>query len=319
MKPMGYYLWKAVLGQTPKVSITKVEYDRLLTCWAALAVIASIEEEWDSLIQNYIELELELIRSAMDTMVLSHEGYHEANQTRLGFARRLSNLLHSCKSYLDHTPHHLKTLTTTGLQTAFKAATSAAYDASASYRFMEALRNYAQHRGLPLHGATFDSGWTGTFTEDGQNRGLLRHSSYATIDLAKIRADGKFKASVLTELANSPDHLDVSILVREYIESLAQVHENVRGSIKNELDDASDAIRNAVAKYAAVNADNVVGLSVAKFDDAKGTAAAYQHIFVDLSDRIQRLMQRNRNLVNLRLRYVSSEVTPKRQEKRVAI
>ena len=316
---MGYYLWKAVLGHTPKVSITQVEYDRLLTSWAALAVIASLEEEWDSLIQNYIELELELIRSAMNTMVLSHEGYHEANDTRLGFARRLSNLLHLCKSYLDHTPHYLKKLTTTGLETAFKMATSAAYDASISYRFMEALRNYAQHRGLPLHGATFDSAWTGSFADNGQDKGMLRHSSFATIDLAKIRADGKFKASVLVELADSPDQLDVSILVREYIEGLAQVHENVRASIKPELDDASDAIRTAIAQYAAVNAGDIIGLSVAEFDDAVGTAIASQNIFGDLLDRIQRLMQRNRNLVNLRLRYVSNEITPKRQKKRVAL
>ena len=317
VEPMGYYLWKAVLGRTPKESITRIEYDRLLTSWTTLGVIASIEEEWDSLIQNYVELELELIRSAMNTMVLSHHDYHEANQTRLGFSRRLSNLLHSCKSYIDHTPHHLKKLTTTGLEAAFKTATGATYDASASYRFMEALRNYAQHRGLPLHGATFDSRWTGSFTNDAQDKGLLRHSSYATINLAKIRADGKFKASVLNELASSPDQLDVSILVREYIEGLAQVHEKVRSSFKSELDDASDAIRTAIARYAAVNGGDVIGLSVAKFDDAKGTVTAYQNIFVDLPDRIQRLKQRNRNLVNLRLRYVSSEITPQRLEKRV--
>nr|GLK21477.1 hypothetical protein GCM10017606_23030 [Microbacterium terregens] len=305
------------MGRTPKVPITKAEYDLLRTSWITLGVIASIEEEWDSLIQNYIELELELIRSAMNTMVLSHEGYHEANQTRLGFARRLSNLLHSCKSYIDHTPHHLKKLTTAGLESAFKTATSAAYDANGSYRFMEALRNYAQHRGLPLHGATFDSGWTGSFAGGEQDKGLLRHSSYATIDLAKIRADNKFKASVMAELANSPDQLDVSILVREYMEGLAQVHENVRSSFRTELDDGSDAIRTAITQYAAVNAGDVVGLSVAEFDDAQGTATTYQNIFTDLSDRIQRLMQRNRNLVNLRLRYVSSEITLKRQEKRV--
>lgn len=314
---MGYYLWKAVLAPTPRVPITETEYNRLLTCWTSLGQIASIEEEWDSLIQNYIELELELIRSAMNAMVLSHGDYHEANQTRLGFARRLSNLLHSCKSYLDHTPHYLKKLTTAGLESSFRTATNSAYDASASYRFMEALRNYAQHRGLPLHGATFDAGWTGRFADGPEDRGLLRHSSYASINLEKIRADGKFKASVLAELTNSPDQLDVSILVREYIEVLAQVHEKVRDSIKSEFDDASASISAAVTQYAEVNAGNVIGLSVAEFDDTGNAVIVEQSIFEDLAERIQRLMQRNRNLVNLRLRYVSSEVTPKRQAKRI--
>lgn len=314
---MKYYLWKAVVSPAPKLSISKNEYDRLLQSWISLAEIASLEEEWDSLIQNYIELELEMIRSAMNTMVLSHEDYHEANQTRLSFARRLSNLMQSCKSYLDHTPHHLNRLMTNGLETKFRRVISAAYDASFSYRFMDALRNYAQHRGLPLHGATFDSGWTGDFANNGQDKGLLRHSSYATIDLLKIRADKKFKASVLTELANSPDQLDVSILVREYVEMLADVHDSVRSLIVRELYDASNAISTAINQYAALNSGDVVGLSVAEFGDEGEGATAYQHIFEDLFDRIKRLIQRNGNLVNLRLRYVSSEITPIRQEKRV--
>jgi hypothetical protein len=280
-----------------------------------VGIIAAIEEEWDCLIQNYIELEMELIRSAMNDMVLSHEGYHEANQTRLGFARRLSNLLHSCKSYIDHIPHYLNQLKTPGLSKAFRAVTNAVYDTSISYRFMEALRGYAQHRGLPLHGATFDSSWTGSFSNGPEDKGLLRHASYATINLSKIRDDGKFKASVLAELAASSDQLDVSILVREYMEGLAQVHEKVRSSVADELDNASRSIQDAIDRYAAANAGNVIGLSAAEFDDVTGRVVARQSIFVDLVDRIRRLMQRNRNLVNLRLRYVSSEVTPKRRAK----
>lgn len=276
-----------------------------------------MEEEWDSLIQNYIELELELIRSAMNTMVLSHEGYHEMNQIRLGFARRLSNLLHSCKSYLDHTPHHLKQLRTPELDVAFRTAANDAYDGNVSYRFMEALRNYAQHRGLPLHGATFDSGWTGTFANGAEDSGFLRHSSYATIDLAKIRTDKKFKASVLADLAESPDKLDVSLLVREYIESLAQVHEKVRKSVENELEYAGSAIRKAISQYSDVNEGNVIGLSAAEFDD-QNVLINHQNIFEDLLERINRLIRRNRNLINLRLRYVSSEVTPKRRQNHAA-
>ena len=301
----------------PRLPITGVNFGLLLASWNSLTVIASIEECWDNLVQNYIEFEMELIRSAMNSIAVSRDGYHEANQTRLLFSRRLSNLLHSCKSYLDHTPHHLKRLTTAALDTSFKAATSAAYDESTSYRFMEALRNYAQHRDLPLHGATFDAEWTGRFAHGEQNKGMHRHSSFATIDVEKIRADKGFKVSVLTELANSPDQLDVSILVREYVEKLAQVHESMRTSVRHERDSARAAIRTAIAQYAAANGGDVLGLSVAEFDDTSGSAISYQYIFQDLSDRIQRLIQQNSNLVNLRLCYVSSEITPARQEKRL--
>src|SRR3546814_1358490 len=64
----------------------------------------------DCLVQHYIDLEMELLRSAMHSMVLNHESYHEFQQIRLGFSRRLSSLLQSCRSYLAHTPHHLNKL-----------------------------------------------------------------------------------------------------------------------------------------------------------------------------------------------------------------
>src|SRR3546814_9673570 len=92
----------------------------------------------------------------MHSMVLKHESYHEFQQIRLGFSRRLSSLLQSCRSYLDHTPHHLNKLESHAFADPFKKLTNTAYDGHFGCRFMEALRNYAQHRGLPLHGASLE-------------------------------------------------------------------------------------------------------------------------------------------------------------------
>src|SRR3546814_11280708 len=87
---MSYYLWKAILGRTPKIEITKEEHDTIFASWRAISVVADIEEEWDCLVQHYIDLEMELLRSAMHSMVLNHESYHEFQQIRLGFSRRRS-------------------------------------------------------------------------------------------------------------------------------------------------------------------------------------------------------------------------------------
>lgn len=314
---MSYYLWKAVLGATPRVPIEKDEYDDLLVSWGALGQIALIEEGWDDLVQNYLELEMELLQSAMRTMVLNHEDYHEFQQTRLRFARRLSNLLQSCKSYIDHTPHHLNQLPVAGLVAAFKGFTNVAYDASFSYRFMEALRNYAQHRGLPLHGATFDAAWTGDFSDEGKNKGQMRHSVAASIDISKIKGDKKFKASVIAEIDAHLDQLDVAILVREYIESLAGVHTELRKALKVSLDGWKASVRTAIGKYSAVNDGNVIGLTAAIFDDDEHVVAR-TNLFDDLPTRVEKLVRRNGSLVNLRLRYVTNEITPKRAAKRVA-
>src|SRR3546814_5668096 len=101
-----------------------------------------MEEEWDCLVQHYIDLEMELLRSAMHSMVLNHESYHEFQQIRLGLSRRLSSLLQSCRSSLDHTPHHLNKLESHAFADPFKKLTNTASDGLLGRRFLDAPRDH---------------------------------------------------------------------------------------------------------------------------------------------------------------------------------
>lgn len=311
-----FFLWKAVLGRTPKIAIEKREYDHILTSKSVIVQVIAIEEEWENLIQNYLELELEFLKSAMQTMVLNHESYHEFQQTRLIFARRLANFLQSCRSYIDHIPHYLGMVPIPDLVARYKSLAGELYDSSSSYRFMEALRNYAQHRGLPLHGASYDVSWTGDFSENGKNKGLMRHSVAANIDLEKIRADKRFKKSIVTEIDQDLDQLDVVVLIREYVEGLADVHSKLRAVLKEPLDGWKSFFRSAISKYGAANDGDVVGLTAAIFDQ-EGRVGERTDLFEELPERVEKLQRRNGNLVNLRLRYVTNEITPKRAAKRL--
>ncbi len=310
---MAYYLWKAVIGRVPKVEITKVEHDEIIAAWRAIGAVVEIEEEWDCLVQNYIELEMELLRSAMHSMVLNHETYHEFQQIRLGFSRRLSNLLQSCRSYLDHTPHHLNKLEGHAFADPFKKLTNAAYDGNFGYRFMEALRNYAQHRGLPLHGASFDATWTGNLSDDA-DKGLLRHVVLASISLAKIKGDKKFSAKLLAEVDGDVEHLDVATLTREYIEALGGVHNDLRKLMNGAVAEWKAVVRKALARYAEANEGNVIGLSVAEFNE-NGTVKSHINVFDDLLLRLEKLNRRNGSLVNLRRRYVTNEILPPKKSR----
>jgi hypothetical protein len=311
---MSYYLWKAILGRTPKIEITKEEHDTIFASWRAISVVADIEEEWDCLVQNYIDLEMELLRSAMHSMVLNHESYHEFQQIRLGFSRRLSNLLQSCRSYLDHTPHHLNKLKSQAFADPFKKLTNTAHDGHFGYRFMEALRNYAQHRGLPLHGASFDARWMGNLDEGDDDKGLLRHVVLASINLAKIKGDKKFSAKLLAEVDGDLEHLDVATLTREYIEALGGVHDGLRKLLKGALAEWKSTVRDAIARYAEINGGNAIGLSVAEFNE-NGTVKNHINIFDDLLLRLERLTRRNGSLINLRRRYVTNELLPPKKSR----
>lgn len=300
---MHYYLMQAVLGRPPKLSLTEDEYAALQKAWAFMSVLMAIEEEWDCLIQNYIDLETELLGSALHWMIRNYNDYQKLNDTRLRLSRRLSNLLQSCRSYLDHTSHDLSRCGVTGAEVAFAQARSTAYDAHFSYRFMEELRNHAQHRGVPLHGMTLGASWKGG--EDGLKT-RAEYTSAARVDLKRIRADPKFKKRILAEIKDERHQLDIAILTREYIEGLGQVHEEVRKCLSETFVQSKALVSGAINRYAAANDGEVLGLSIwAASGENETRWEDRTNIFADLFTRVEVLTDRNGRLVNLRRGYVT--------------
>ncbi|MEO6717789.1 MAG: hypothetical protein ABIM50_11155 [Novosphingobium sp.] len=306
---MVYYLFKAVIGSGLKIEISASEYDEIAAAWHSLGPVVDIEEEWDSLIQNYIEFEMELLKAATNSMILSHNSYHDFHQHRLGFARRLSNPLQTCRSYIDHAPHHLGQLNSCDFSSTFNELRNKAHADHFGYRFMDAMRNYAQHRGVPLHSSTWNSDW---ISDADERKNRLRYVVTANVDLGKVRHDRKFKASVRAEI-EGVDRLDVGTMTREYIEALGWVHSELRKAMEGAIAGWKKAIRDAIARYAAATSGGVIGLAAGEFAD-DGELVNQMSIFEDMLDRHERLTRRNGNLVNLRRRFVSNELLAKKSK-----
>jgi hypothetical protein len=303
---MKYFLWRAVLGNSPRLPLSESEYDALADAWKTIVAVLPFEEEFDSLLQNYIDLELAFLSTAMRSMVLSQNSMVEMRRVRLTFSRHLSNLLASCRSYLDHSPHYLRTFGTE-VADSFCDQTKQAYDAEFAYRFMEALRNYAQHRGSPLHGTTFHS----RRVERGPERDHLQFSVWASIDLKKLAADKKFKRSVIDEIA-SEARVDVIGLCRIYIEKLAELHANIRKQLNDKVADSKALVRSAVDRYETETGQDRIGITFARSRSDR-TVDHHQDIPEDVIELLESLVSENRQLINLRHRFVSSELLPERR------
>lgn len=179
---------------------------------------------------------------------------------------------------------------------------------------MEALRNYAQHRGLPLHGASFDATWTGNFDDDSKDKGLLRHVVLASISLSKIKGDKKVPTKLLAEVDGDLEHLDVATLTREYIEALGGAHDGLRKLWSSALAEWESTVLDAIARYAEINDGNSIGLSVAESNE-NGAVKGHFNIFDDLLLRVERLPHHNGSLVNPRRRYVTNELLPPKKSR----
>ncbi|MCY7279339.1 MAG: hypothetical protein LH610_00305, partial [Sphingomonas bacterium] len=236
----------------------------------------------------------------------SHTDTNELRRSRLTFTRLLGNLLSSCRSYLDHAPHYLGQLDGEQAEV-FLARTREAYDAELGYRFMEALRNHAQHRGSPLHGTSFNSRWVERDSEDT----FLQYSVGASVNVDDLRADRKFKRSILKDFAED-ERIDVLAMARIYIEKLGQLHSQCRDDTSSLMERNKRLLRSALDRYQRETGESRIGVAIARSNNDR-TVQSFDHLPEDVIDWYESLVKRNRNVVNLRKRFVSNELLPERK------
>ncbi|MCB4862986.1 hypothetical protein K7W03_25730 [Sphingobium sp. PNB] len=308
---MEFRLRKNEIACAACVPITATRYAEISVASDALLLISKIEESWDNLIKNFIDIESEIIKCALDNMVISYDDPFQYQDNRLNFSRLFNNFLSSSRAYIDHTPHHISSLERYDIAKYFNDLRIAAYDGSFEYRFIEALRNYSQHRGLPIHGTSYLSSWINDFDENGQfsGKGQLRHTVTASINLKALTEDKKFKRSVAAELSGRGSQLDVSTCIRLYVEALGRVHMALRLTLKEITASATDVLTQAIRDYGDCDDGNTIGLHAEQMDD-NGNLIEAVSISRNLIDWIERLTRRNRDVVNLSRRYATNEIIP---------
>ena len=302
-----YFLAYNAFGKPFRLPISQQRFEELSRAWSNLKHIAHVEEEWDAVVQNYVELEKTLLEAALSDMVVSDKDYFSFQEARLKFAVRLSNLLAACRAYLDHTPHHLGQIAPSRpYADEFKALTHTQYDERFGYRFMEQLRDFAQHRGLPVHGTSYHSAWV-----EGGDGGMLSHSVSTHINLDTLRKDKKFKRSVIKDMAENKLHSEP--LVRDYLEGLSAVHVGTRQLITEAFDAASKIVRDALAEFVAASPVNdLIGVHAIQLDPPD-TWVQQVPLFEELIHLTEKLRRRNRPMVNLKKRFVTSSTEPTRK------
>ena len=96
-----YYLQPAVLAPPPPLRITKNEFESLIDARQKLVSGFPIEENYDLLIGNYLELEQTSLSLAASDMVRNRQDYQEFFEVRAELNRRAVNLLTTARLYVD--------------------------------------------------------------------------------------------------------------------------------------------------------------------------------------------------------------------------
>jgi hypothetical protein len=162
---------------------------------------------------------------------------------------------------------------------------------------MEELRNYVQHKGIPVHWTQHNAYSEGT----GEDR-LLIYSMELASQKEYLKEDKKFKKKVLAELT---EKIDLKIATRSYVESISRVHSAARKLVGKKLNDSRSIIECARDEYKKIYPEKFVGLSAMRFEENRIIDS--KSILLDWDDIRLKLTRRNSELVNLPKCYVTGK------------
>jgi hypothetical protein len=305
VKAVQYFLRRRVLGDERRIDLSLSQYDGITGAIARLLESLFIEEKLGMLLGNWIELEQHLLSLALSAQVGLTADWSASIEQVFTVNRRLVNLLSSCRVYIDHVRHSLSTIYGPDSQQvlAFKESLAEKYDSSGDYRAMEALRNYTQHRGIPVR----EIRSTQTLVTTGQTQ-RIRHHVAAYIHTEELVSDKDFKAKVAAELATRGAKLDMRPMWRTYVECLGDAHGQLRVRMANDVSEWEQAVRQSISLFQGTFGDDAVGLAAFAAGD-EGDVINSVAVFSDFIERRKSLVAKTPKLDNLSMRYVSSEVT----------
>jgi hypothetical protein len=284
---MEYGITRRVFGEGLFVPISRERFEATRRAKRNLVIALNIEEKFTILLENYVEFEREMLSATLDNAVFRTTSWSDFIGTIHLFNRRLINLLTVCRLYIDQVQHDLNSMygedCEAGQQVRVQRSTE--YDARLGYRVMEALRNYVQHRGLPINGAEFWGKWDHDAVPPFAMSGVTPH-----LDVGRIKEDGGFKAAVLAELEPLGEKLDLKPFVREYLEGIGAVHMLVRAVLAEDLAEWDTLLAGVRPDFLAAGGEDVVRLSVVAREN--GQPVEEVQIVEDLTSRRSWLRRR---------------------------
>ena len=297
--PISYELRRYVLDSKNAVSIDEEEYKELCHAQDVLLHALFIEEKLDLLLENFVEYENELLSIGLSRMVFQRTDHAEFRNDVNSVNRRIVNLLSACRAYLDSLPHHVNQICSPSKveSETLKKMKYKQYDSVFGYRVMEELRNYAQHRGSPVQSSSF--------SERAEWRGEKQVKVFTVdpfLETKQLSQDGNFKKKILCEIKRQGDTVDLKPLVRQYISSIREIHEQARKLVSDYLMQQRKTLESALK---AINGCSISGGGVAVTIADDGLRTDIVPLSPEPERQIEILIKRNPCIQRIDDRFVS--------------
>lgn len=294
---MKYFLQTNV-GTTGFEEISQNHYEALKNSFFCLLNAYQLEQKYDLIVSNYIELELEFNSVLVNHLVGRYPGWINHLEVQLSINRRLANFLSTCKTYADQRDRHLIFCFAGDRHIAkkIKEFASSVYDEKRDYRLMEALRNHVQHHSLAVHESKIGgSRRTSELDSD------LEYKAGFYLQKDEILKNKKFKPSVRDEM---PDKVEIISAARSYMSGLNRIHIKARKELDPAIEEAY------ITLIDVVGSDESEGFQLAKYAvRVEGDKNEVERIPLLLThhEEIKKLKKKNPELLKIERGHFSTD------------
>lgn len=300
---MRRHCLRGILGNWQYVDISAQEFEDLKRAKRNIFMLLGIEEKFDIVIENFLEYERDLLDLALAHMA-GHDVTWSSGHDAIGLVnRRVANCLSAARLYIDQVKHDLSTVygKNSAISAQMKQTLSTQYDELLGYRVMEAIRNFVQHRSLPVGGFMYPSAWQ----ERARGRQLLHHRAIPMLDPKQLREDKEVKQAVIDELVHAgEERFNITILLREYVEGLSRAHEELRSLVKDDIAPWKKSLLDVIDRFSSTCGEQVTLVIAHELED-ENTTDEFQ-IFGDGIERLEALRAK-RLPTNISRWFVSNE------------
>lgn len=221
---MRFALCRFVLDDPREVTISLGQFTEAVDAHERMKLVIASEEKFDAIARNYLDFEGDMLNCALETALVGFgQGMEQMGVRRL-LNRKLSNLLSATRSYVDFMRHSAKLVLPSETDaTSVIGLFSEHYDRSLSYRALEVLRNHAPHAGFPIQSIQYST--TAMREVPGTP---LKRTVAPILDTEELEQNKELKKSVVLEISQRGKKVNLKRFVREYVASMASVHERFR-------------------------------------------------------------------------------------------
>ena len=286
---MRYVITHLYFGFDDEIEISENEFKALHEARNRALLLSSLEEKFMLVLENYEELEQEILRLSLHQMIfLDRSAPTFIDNLRL-INRRFLNFLATCRLYKDHSAHDVSTIYGKNSKQfhEYDHLHSKQYEHSIGYRVMEAARNFSQHRSLIISGINHK---IDRKREDNHEA----HLSFINLSIPRLREEGGFKVSVLSELeaiSEENGNVDIRPLMREYISSIIEIHLELRNIFDNITSKFDSIILDAIDRLNSLSGKEHDSVYIVAYKDGDEIAEKFP-LLRDFIERRRRIIKK---------------------------